>query len=500
MIPPTATFRRAEGLWFTVAPCRGLDEVLVVARRQGDDVHTVLTRGQVRLLTRLSTWRTAAELGVAHAELALLVDAHVAFWSRDRPSQDLTGAPLDALDGAVALRGNVHARPLIAQGGQLGTFPHLPRLGELDDVPLAGLRLEVVEWETVVATISFACCRAHAAALRDLVPRLDGRARVDQLDRELIAVLDDLGLLERHAPPAWDGRAQVTWLGHAGILYEAHGRRILIDPPGFPRSEPTRYAVRPFDLRDLGDLDAVLITHGDTDHLDPTALVRIPRTTPIVIPRDDVPQPFHVDLRRVLELLGFERVITVATWERVPLGDVTVIAAPYIGEDWGLGGLPCRTYAITGPDLTIYANADSITDDDACDRLAAELSIDLAFVGIGGAAESHAMPHGYGYGHFYLPWIPAERHDEWILLCNGPREAAAAARRLGARFAFGYAAGGVPFYQLGYTDRGTHAELAALLADGPVRPLALEVGVAIVSPRCRAASTPAPATGAPPSR
>jgi len=472
MIPDTATFRRAEGLWFTLAPCRGFDEVLVVAQRQGADVRTVLTRAQVRLLARMSAWRTAGELGVTHAELVALVDAHVVFWARGRPHQALTGAPLDALDGALALRGNVHVRPLIAQGGQLGPFPHLPRLGELDAVQLAGLRLEVVEWETVVATISIACCRAHAAVVRDLAARLDV-AR----EPELVAALDDLGLLERHAPRAAATGAAATWLGHAGILYEARGVRLAIDPPAFPRSEPTRHGVRPFDLRDLGDLDAVLITHGDTDHLDPSALVQIPRATPIVIPRADAPRPYHVDLRRVLELLGFERVIEADRWARLPFGDVTVIAAPYVGEDWGLGDLPCRTYAITSPDLTIFANADSLTDEATADRLAAELAIDLAFLGIGGAAESHAMPPGYGYGDFYLPWIPAERHDEWILHCNGPREAAALALRLGARAAFGYAAGGVPFYTLAYTDRGTHAELAALLAGGPVEAVTLEVGV-----------------------
>lgn len=474
MIPEGARFRRAEGLWFTVAPCRGLEEISVVARRQDADVATMLSRAQVRLLARLSAWRTAAELGVAHADLVALCDARLAFWSRGTPEYVLGGAPLAALDGPLALRGNVRAGPLLADRGHLVPCPDMPRLGALGGVVLAGLRLEVVEWETSVATISIACCRRHAAELRDLLPRLDGRSSPSGV---LVEALDDLGLLERRTPPAWDGAPRVTWLGHAGVLYEASGARVVIDPPSFARSEPTRFDVRPYDLRDLGDLSAVLITHGDADHLDLNALARVPRDVPVVIPRAREPRPYHVDMRAMLGLLAFDRVIEVAPWDRVPLGDVTVIAAPFVGEDWGLE-LPTATYAITGPDLTIYANADSLTDAATCDRLARELAIDVAFVGVTGAAESHAMPPGFGYGHFYAEWIPEDRHAEWVELCNGPRAAADAARRLGARFAFGYAAGGAPFCSVAYCDRGTHAEMAAALGDaGPTRPVALEVGV-----------------------
>ncbi len=477
MIPEGAWFRRAEGLWITVAPCRGLDEVSVVARRQDGDVATMLSRTQVRLLSQLSQWRTAAELGVSHVDLVALCDARLAFWSRVRPEYVLTGAPLDDLGDKVALRDNVRVAPLLADRGQLVVCPDMPRLGALDGVLLAGVRLEVVEWETSVATISIACCRRHAAALRDLIPRLDGRSHVDDLgERILIEALDDLGLLERRVVPTWDGQARVTWLGHAGVLYEASGVRVVIDPPSFARSNPTRYGVKPFDLRDLGDLSCVLISHGDADHLDLNALLRVPRDIPVVIPRPREPRPYHVDMRAMLRLLAFERVIEVSTWDRVPLGDVTVIAAPFVGEDWGLE-LPTSTYAIAGPALTIYANADSLTDPDTCDRLARELAIDVAFVGVTGAAESHAMPPGFGYGHFYTQWIPPERHAEWVELCNGPRAAADCARRIRARYAFGYAAGGAPFCSVAYCDRGTHDEMAAALGDGPTRPIELEVGV-----------------------
>jgi L-ascorbate metabolism protein UlaG (beta-lactamase superfamily) len=275
-----------------------------------------------------------------------------------------------------------------------------------------------------------------------------------------------------------DGEARVTWMGHAGVLYEAAGRRVLVDTIAFPRSEPTKLPRRPVDLRRLGDLDCVLATHGDNDHFHPGLLFRVPRTTPVLIPSTPAPRPYQVDMRRVLEMLGFETIIELDEWQAHALGPVTVRATPFRGEDWGLT-LSCRSYVVESDALTIYLNADSIPAPEAEERIAREHRIDLAFVGVTGAEESLIMPPRYGYGDFYAPHLAAERRNEWIKLCGGPRDAAAVARRIGARWAFGYAAGGVPFYPTMYCDRGTHAELAACLADagGPTRPLELEVGV-----------------------
>jgi L-ascorbate metabolism protein UlaG (beta-lactamase superfamily) len=444
-----------------------LDETRVLARRQDDDHESVLARAELRLLSQLDAWRTADEVGVAGEALDALVEKRLAFWSHARPERVLTARPT----GGNALADNVFARPLT---NGLVPFPSMPRLGELDHAKMTGMRLEVYEWETAVAQVTVACCARHAAIVRDLIPRLDGRV-VDLADaeREIVNLLDDAGLLATHTPARRQDDT-VTGLAHAGVCVDTGGRRILIDPDLWPRSRPTRHETRPYDPRDLGDVDAVLVTHGDHDHFSPNLFLRSPRTVPVVIPRAKRPQPYHVDMARLLAILGFTNVIEVDEWQELRFGDVRVIAAPFRGEDWGLE-LPTRTYVVASPALTVYANADSLTDPAALYRIAQEHAIDLALVGVTGAAESHAMPPGFGYGDFYAPWIPRERHDEWVLLCNGPRAAAEAAERLHARHAFGYAAGGAPFCNLAYSDRGTHAEMAAHLKD--TRPLELLVGV-----------------------
>lgn len=54
---------------------------------------------------------------------------------------------------------------------------------------------------------------------------------------------------------------KITWLGHATFLIETGGKRILIDP--WVMQNPAC----PDELKDVGDLDGMLITHAHFDHI-----------------------------------------------------------------------------------------------------------------------------------------------------------------------------------------------------------------------------------------
>ena len=57
------------------------------------------------------------------------------------------------------------------------------------------------------------------------------------------------------------GGTEITWLGHATFLIETNGKRILIDP--WVMNNPAC----PDEHKDVGDLDAMLITHAHFDHI-----------------------------------------------------------------------------------------------------------------------------------------------------------------------------------------------------------------------------------------
>lgn len=66
----------------------------------------------------------------------------------------------------------------------------------------------------------------------------------------------------------------LTWIGHATLLLQLHGRNILTDPQFSPRASPVQWAgpqraVPPVPaLADLPPIDAVIISHDHYDSLD----------------------------------------------------------------------------------------------------------------------------------------------------------------------------------------------------------------------------------------
>ncbi|GAB2694279.1 MBL fold metallo-hydrolase [Mucilaginibacter koreensis] len=67
---------------------------------------------------------------------------------------------------------------------------------------------------------------------------------------------------------------RVTWMGHASVLIEIDGKRILTDPVWSKRASfssffgPKRFYKAPIALQDLPELDAIIISHDHYDHLD----------------------------------------------------------------------------------------------------------------------------------------------------------------------------------------------------------------------------------------
>ena len=107
----------------------------------------------------------------------------------------------------------------------------------------------------------------------------------------------------------------VTWIGHSTVLLEDGGTRLLTDPLLRPRfAHVVRVAGPPPEITE--ELDAVLISHVHSDHLDVRSLRRL-EPCRLVVPRG---------AGRLLGLRGFEDVTELAAGEELTFGALTVRA------------------------------------------------------------------------------------------------------------------------------------------------------------------------------
>ena len=77
---------------------------------------------------------------------------------------------------------------------------------------------------------------------------------------------------------------EVTWLGHATVLLELDGVRVLTDPVLRGRVGPLVRIAPPVDLDALAEVDCVLLSHLHADHADLGSLRLLGDRTPVVAP------------------------------------------------------------------------------------------------------------------------------------------------------------------------------------------------------------------------
>ena len=79
-------------------------------------------------------------------------------------------------------------------------------------------------------------------------------------------------------------RASIGYIGHATVLVDLGGVKLLTDPLLRNRVAHLRRAAK-VDPAALRGVDAVLISHIHYDHLDLPSLQRLGRDMPVVVPR-----------------------------------------------------------------------------------------------------------------------------------------------------------------------------------------------------------------------
>jgi N-acyl-phosphatidylethanolamine-hydrolysing phospholipase D len=123
------------------------------------------------------------------------------------------------------------------------------------------------------------------------------------------------------------GATSISWLGHSSSLIHIGGMSILTDPVivshGFPTHPlPVRLAPPPFKVGELPEIDVILLSHGDYDHLHVPTLFALGRRFPdaLVIAPKGVTRP--------LAHVGFTDFREIANGKSARIGRLKFIAQP----------------------------------------------------------------------------------------------------------------------------------------------------------------------------
>lgn len=143
--------------------------------------------------------------------------------------------------------------------------------------------------------------------------------------------MDPQATLAALREPVGAGSDRITWLGHATVLIEMEGKRILVDPvwstyvAPLPPFGPRRIVAPPVPLAELPPVDVILITHDHYDHLDRPTLAAMPGKE-----RIEVIAPLGVGAK--LRSMGFARVVEKDWWQKRRLSGLTIWTLPAMHE------------------------------------------------------------------------------------------------------------------------------------------------------------------------
>jgi L-ascorbate metabolism protein UlaG (beta-lactamase superfamily) len=131
-----------------------------------------------------------------------------------------------------------------------------------------------------------------------------------------------------------------------------------------------------FDPSAIGDLDAVLISHGHHDHMDIRSLKALGKRRTIILPRG-VSFP--------LKIRGFHDLRAAKPWDEMPIGNATITVVP----SHHFGGRPplyfkakYQGYVIAG-EKCVYFAGDTGFDEEIFTSIRSRFDLDLALLPIG---------------------------------------------------------------------------------------------------------------------
>jgi hypothetical protein len=217
-------------------------------------------------------------------------------------------------------------------------------------------------------------------------------------------------LLTEQAPRAvesWqDQGVRVRYLGHAGVLIEATGITVLIDP--FIAVKPSQGGIDRYSFQDLpAHIDYVLITHVHHDHYVFETLLRLRHKIGcLVVPKSSGIFYADISMKLLARELGFQQVVEVDPLDSISFTGGEIVAVPFLGEHNDLPFAKSAYLVRAGNQKLLFAADSNCLDKHMYQNLCAEYGvIDTVFLGM----ECIGAPLSWVYGAL-LPKLPDHKH------------------------------------------------------------------------------------------
>ena len=305
------------------------------------------------------------------------------------------------------------------------------------------------------STHSFDASGGLLPRIHDVIGSLAGDPRAEEIGTiGMEGIIDAGGPFELAQLPESDA----TFIGHNAVLIRSGADAVLVDPWILHRSERFGATYQPLVRRQLGPVDAILLTHSHPDHFDPGTLLQFHRGTQIVIPRLERETLLSADLDLRLRELGFENIVCLDWWQQMKVGDIEIAALPFFGEQPTNSEQICpevrmmgNTYEIRTPRFSCALIADSGRDREGDVRAVALEAfrrwgpIDALFTGYRGWS-LYPIQYFESSVRQYLLFAPQFLYTVRQSIMNGIAEAVDTAEAWHANFVVPYGDGGAPWY------------------------------------------------------